>query len=290
MCEFLQYRPTYGHQSELSKWRLLPSWIFRNWNLTSAQFTACCPVSTSTPNLVKIHQRAAELWRFMCFQNGGRPPSWVFAEVKFGGISVSGTSVLVQAKFYANVCNCDRVMAVKVNFQNGGRRHLGLFVSEIWRHRKSRAARIYLHTKFGEDISTGGRVMAIYVFSTWRLSAILNYNLAILDHPRSFLVDLKLVFKFCVDRIYICKDISDQTFRKFGLKRLFAPPKFTFRGFWPLNITFHHQDPQKALPWRKTRAMSHHALKLVQRCGQDAVRRIQKQEACSSSANRAKPL
>ena len=39
------------------------------------------PVSTSTPNLAKIAQRAAELWRFMCFQNGGRPPSWILAEV-----------------------------------------------------------------------------------------------------------------------------------------------------------------------------------------------------------------
>jgi len=39
------------------------------------------PVSTSTLNLVKISQRAAELWRFMCFQNGGRPPSWIFAEL-----------------------------------------------------------------------------------------------------------------------------------------------------------------------------------------------------------------
>jgi len=37
------------------------------------------PVSTSTPNLVMISQRAAELWRFMCFQNGGRSPSWIFA-------------------------------------------------------------------------------------------------------------------------------------------------------------------------------------------------------------------
>jgi len=59
-------------------------------------------------------------------------------------------------------------MAVKVIFQNGGCRHLGFFGSEIWRHRKSRAARIYLHTKFGEDISKGGRVMAVYVFSKWR--------------------------------------------------------------------------------------------------------------------------
>ena len=32
-----------------------------------------------------ISQRAAELLRFMCLQNGGRPPSWIFAETKFEG-------------------------------------------------------------------------------------------------------------------------------------------------------------------------------------------------------------
>jgi len=67
-------------------------------------------------------------------------------------------------------------MVVKVIFQNGGRRHLGFFGSEIWRHRKSRAARIYLHTTFGEDVSKGGRVMAIYVFSKWRSAAVLDFG------------------------------------------------------------------------------------------------------------------
>ena len=59
----------------------------------STKRPAC--ISTSTLNLVKMPQRGAELWRFMCFQNSGRSPSWIFAEVKFGGISVSGTSALV---------------------------------------------------------------------------------------------------------------------------------------------------------------------------------------------------
>jgi len=45
---------------------------------------------------------------------------------------------------------------------------LDFVVSKIWRHRKLRPASIYPHTKFGEDISKGGRVMAIYVFSLWR--------------------------------------------------------------------------------------------------------------------------
>ena len=39
----------------------------------------------------------------------------------------------------------------------------------------TRAARIYLHTKFGEDASTGGQVMVIYVFSKWRSAAILDF-------------------------------------------------------------------------------------------------------------------
>ena len=61
------------------------------------------PVSTSTRNFVKIAQRVTELWRFMCFQNGGRPPSWIFAEVKCGGISVSETSVLVTEPNFVRV-------------------------------------------------------------------------------------------------------------------------------------------------------------------------------------------
>ena len=56
-------------------------------------------------------------------------------------------------------------MAVKVNFQNGGRRHLGF--SRKWNLTSAElaAARIYLRTKFGENILKGGRVMAVYLFS-----------------------------------------------------------------------------------------------------------------------------
>ena len=60
-------------------------------------------VSTSTPNLVMISHRAAEIWRFMCFQNVVRPPSWILAELKFGGISVSGTSFLVSVPNFVRI-------------------------------------------------------------------------------------------------------------------------------------------------------------------------------------------
>jgi len=65
-------------------------------------------------------------------------------------------------------------MAIKMNIQNGGSRHLEFCRSEIWRQGKSRLARIYLPTQFGEDTLKGGRVMTIYVFLKWRPAAILD--------------------------------------------------------------------------------------------------------------------
>jgi len=31
----------------------------------------------SAPNFIKIGQTVADIWPFNCFQNGGRPPSWI---------------------------------------------------------------------------------------------------------------------------------------------------------------------------------------------------------------------
>jgi len=66
--------------------------------------------------------------------------------------------------------------------------------------------------------------------SKWRLSVILNYCVATLDHPRSLYGDRKPVFKFHVDQFCSFEDIVNRKFSKFGLKRLFGQPKFTFLG------------------------------------------------------------
>jgi len=66
--------------------------------------------------------------------------------------------------------------------------------------------------------------------SKWRLFAILNYCVAMLDHPRSLYGDQKLVFKFRVDPFCSFEDIVNRKFCKCGLKRLSRPPKFTFLG------------------------------------------------------------
>ena len=37
------------------------------------------PICVTVPNLIKIGQTFAEIWRFNgFFQNGGRPPCWIF--------------------------------------------------------------------------------------------------------------------------------------------------------------------------------------------------------------------
>jgi len=94
-------------KSEFSRWRSLPSWIFLE---VKCDVSGSCSgqVSTFVPNLVQISQTAAELWQLMCFQNGGQPPSWILAEVKFESNFVSGMSVLVsELNFALHTCNSD---------------------------------------------------------------------------------------------------------------------------------------------------------------------------------------
>jgi len=44
-----------------------------------------------------------------------------------------------------------------------------------WRYRTLRTVHVYHHAKFGDDISNGGRVIAIFRFSKWRPAAILDF-------------------------------------------------------------------------------------------------------------------
>jgi len=55
-------------------------------------------------------------------------------------------------------------------------------------------------------------------FSRWRPAAILDLIWIILDHPRSAIVGMRLVFKFGLGRIYSFGDIVIFIFCRFGLK------------------------------------------------------------------------
>jgi len=113
------------------------------------------------PAAILDFQRS-EIWRCFCFEDIGFS-FW--------------------AKFYVNMCNRAWGMAIKVNFENGGSRHLEFCRSEIWCQGKSRLARIYFHTKFGEDILKGGRVMTIYMAAGRHLGFSDKWNLKVFLFP-----------------------------------------------------------------------------------------------------------
>jgi len=117
-------------------------------------------MATRIPNLVKISQQAAELWRFSFFQDGGRPPSWILIQVKTGVTALCG---LLIPTIVPNLVTI------------------------------SQPAAELLH--FVEKLK-----MAAYT--------ILNLYLAILDYPRSLLMDLKWHSKFGVNRTSTFQDIA----------------------------------------------------------------------------------
>jgi len=88
---------------------------------------------------------------------------------------------------------------------------------------------LLLCTKFHRNQMIFRWDMAIYRFSKWRPSAILELFTTIRDYPRSLCYWPQLPVKFHVNLIRRSEDIAIWIFRIFGLKCLFRPPKW---GFW----------------------------------------------------------
>jgi len=106
-----------------------------------------------------------------------------------------------------------------------------------------------------------------------------NLYLAILDHPWSSLVDLKSHRKFGVSRIFTFEDIVILKFLKFGLKRPFRPPKFTFLGVLIHKCYFSLSRPPKGTSLAGNTRFEPSLVavrRAVWRCDRDAERRVQK--------------
>jgi len=81
-------------------------------------------VASRTPNLVKISQKAAELWRFSFFQDGGRTPSWILIQVKNGVTACCGQSMSKTVPNFVTVCQlAAELLRFVKKIQNGGIRH-----------------------------------------------------------------------------------------------------------------------------------------------------------------------
>ena len=87
--------------------------------------------------------------------------------------------------------------------------------------------------------------MAIYRFSKWRPSAILELFTTIRDHPRSLCCWQQLPVKFHVNLILDLIIYSYLNFSHIWLEMPIQAPKMrVFGDFGPLKCDFHHRDPK----------------------------------------------
>ena len=111
------------------------------------------PMSNSTPNLVKISETTAEIWWFSFFQDGDRPTSWIFIQVKNGRCGTLQTvHVYHHAKFGDNSSNGGRVIAIFRFSKWRPAAILDYALAQKWHYGTLRAGHGHQHTKFGEYI------------------------------------------------------------------------------------------------------------------------------------------
>jgi len=132
-------------------------------------------MATSTPNLVKISQIAAELWRFSFFNMAaGRILDFVTGQ-KWRNSTLRTVHVYHYAKFGDNISNGGRIIAIFRFSKWRPAAILDFVIDQKWHHGTLRAHKGHQYTKFGEDISNSGWVMAIFLFAKWRPVAILDF-------------------------------------------------------------------------------------------------------------------
>ena len=94
------------------------------------------------------------------------------------------------------------------------------------------------------------------------MSAILNMNFVILDHPRSQLwgsITLSNLVPITTSPPEILRFYN---FASLAGKCLTTPPFWFFGGFEPLKIVGRHPNTQKARPWVTTRHLCHKQVKI----------------------------
>jgi len=147
-----------------------------------------------------------------------------------------------ETKFRATSCNSDQVMADKPNLQWKLPPSWIYFRCQLWSHDLFPVMTGYTPAKFHKYSSIGGWVITFCVKKyNMAAAAILNYHFVILDHPRcprSPLTQIKLPFKFRVDRVCTFRYMTIWIFHKFGLK-------FLLRSFYPWTLLFYNLDHQK---------------------------------------------
>jgi len=113
-----------------------------------------------------------------------------------------------------------------------------------WRHDTLRTVHVYHRAKFVDNISNGGRVIAILRFSKWRPPPSwiwLDFTF-ILPTKSTWWPEAK--FKFLSIRFILSRILQFQ-FSEIWLKMPIRAQKWGFWGISPLNISGYNRDPKK---------------------------------------------
>jgi len=249
-----------------SIWRPLPSWILSDMS-SESKLVVQGPILGVCIKFVQIRSKM-ELLPFNWFQNGGRRHLGVLHYVNFDGKSECETP------FSACVSNSVQMCAIMAELWPE------MWFS-IWRSLrswsfsdKSSEGKSCPGTLFSVSVSTLARIRS-KLAELWPFNRFQNggrrHPELLFGNPgpptKSTSWPEHCVKISCQSLYYFqrYRPMAIWKFCKFGLNRLFPPPKFAFWGFWPLNVIFRHRDPpKKALPWSKTRHMRQCALKSVQ--------------------------
>jgi len=230
---------------QFSKWRpaaildFAGREIWCHWMLRLA-------VSIPIPNLAKISQRTAKLWRFTCFQMADRRhlgfcQKWNLMSPEAAAGPIVPNLVKISQK-------ADELWWFKC-FRNGSCCHLeftsGVDFCDI--------------TLFGSWLCMllqnlinapwlAAELLSFVKNSKWR-----NYYSATLDHPRSLLVDLNPVFKCPFDGAHSFGKYAHPNIWQIWPKTRIHAPKISFFGvLTPKHYFVLYRDPQKALTCAKT--------------------------------------
>ena len=164
-------------------------------------------------------------WPVDCFQNGGRPPSWIFDICFYWSRHLCLHVILLPPSTFCVNRTIWRWLrySIKTIFKMASVSRLGFVKYKFFSCDSPRNQNSYLHTKFGGDRLISGWDIANKPFWKWRPSAILNFqNLLFWSSDLCLYVILLPPSKFRINRTIWLWALA---------KNIFKMPSFRHLGF-----------------------------------------------------------
>ena len=184
------------------------------------------------PNLIKIGQTVTEIWRFNGFQNGDRPPSWIFEIQTF--LTMGAVKILLilhhQTKFRKKIGQTVPEISWFLWFSRWRPPPSWVFTNLIfygWRAERGQyASSCQISSKSVKPLQRYGELTVLKMASVRHLGFVARDR----DHPRNLLGGLYRYAKFGWNRCISFYNMTLSIFCPFCLKTPIHAPKMVFLG------------------------------------------------------------